>query len=307
VSVSTVPLPAAFFHPILVVLSEFTNGVRRRDIHEPVADLMGLTSAQREEFLPSGAHLRYQHRLGWGLNMLKTAGYVEAPAQGSWMITARGKQILSKYPHAFDEEATRRIVRESRVGPDEDGEASADEEQEHKIMTADQTPEERIQNAILEINATLAKDLLQRILQVPPAFFEILVLDLLQALGYGSKGDSVQHVGRSGDGGIDGIISLDKLGLEKVYVQAKRWEASVGRPEIQAFFGALVGRGAKKGVFITTSNFTREAREYGERVGDSVVLVDGSRLTSLMVENGVGVIHKPIRLPRIDADYFSDT
>ena len=153
--------------------------------------------------------------------------------------------------------------------------------------------------------SSLADELLEATLNAPPAFFEQLVLDLLHAMGYGSSAEDIQRVGASGDGGIDGIISLDALGLEKIYVQAKRWQKPVGRPEVQAFFGALTGRRARKGVFITTSGYTKEAREYGDQMGDSVVLVDGRRLAALMIEHGVGVHHhRTIRIPRLDADYF---
>jgi restriction system protein len=140
---------------------------------------------------------------------------------------------------------------------------------------------------------------------MPPVFFEQLVLDLLRAMGYGSSEEDLQRVGAASDGGIDGIISLDRLGLEKVYVQAKRWQRPVGRPEIQALFGALAGRRARKGVFITTSNFTREARDFEGQIAESVVLIDGPRLASLMIDHGVGVVHhRVLRLPRIDGDYF---
>jgi restriction system protein len=235
--------------------------------------------------------------------MLKTAGYVEAPSSGVWRITSRGRDLLAAHRTGFDEQTTRRIVRESRIGPDA---GAADDETDEPTVTDEQTPEERIEAATQEVHAAIAKELLQRMAQAPASFFETLVLDLLYALGYGSTGGDVQHVGRSGDGGIDGVISLDKLGLEKVYVQAKRWQGVVGRAEIQAFFGALAGRRAKKGVFITTSTFTREAREFGEQIADSVVLIDGVRLTTLMIEHSVGVSHKTVRLPRVDGDYFAD-
>ncbi len=167
------------------------------------------------------------------------------------------------------------------------------------------TPDERIDAAVQELNRAVAVELLDTILKMPPMFFESLVLDLLRALGYGTTDDDLQRVGGSGDGGIDGIISLDRLGFEKIYVQAKRWQHSVGRPEIQAFYGALSARRAKKGVFITTSTFTREAREFENHVGETVVLIDGTRLTSLMIEHGVGVtLYRTVRLPRLDVDYF---
>jgi restriction system protein len=302
-SVSSVPLPPDFFHPLLVVLSRHPTGLRRRDLHEPVADLMQLTPAQRAERLPSGAHLRYRHRMGWGLNMLKNAGYIEAPTPGTWRITERGRDLLAQYPNGFDDAINRRIVRQAQGGSDTTG-GSGPGPGPGPIV--DQTPEERIEAALAEVNATLVEELLQRIGQAPPVFFEDLVLELLHAMGYGSSEDDVQRVGRSGDGGIDGTISLDKLGLEKIYVQAKRWQGNVGRPEVQGFFGALGGRRAKKGVFITTSSFTREAREFGEQISDSVVLIDGPRLASLLIEHGVGVTHRVIRLPRIDGDYFAE-
>lgn len=301
-STVTVPVPAAFLHSILQVLAPHPGGLRRRDIFEPVANLMHLTEAQRAERTGSGNHLRYSHRIGWGVNMLKVAGYVESPSTGIWRLTEAGRTLIAAHPGPgpFDEKTTRMITRESRAAQVE----SHDTEADHPASVIQQTPEERIDAAIREIEGTVARELLERIFQAPPAFFEGLVLDLLHALGYGTSEADLQRVGGSGDGGIDGIISLDKLGFEKVYVQAKRWQGSVGRPEVQGFFGALAGRRAKRGVFITTSTFTREARDFGEQVSDSVVLIDGTRLTSLLIEHGVAVTHRTIRLPRVDGDYF---
>jgi restriction system protein len=150
-----------------------------------------------------------------------------------------------------------------------------------------QAPEERIDSALEEVRRAVARELLEKIAQAPPVFFEELVLDLLHALGYGATDDDLERVGQAGDGGIDGVISLDKLGFERVCIQAKRWRGSVGRPEVQGFYGALAGRRARKGVFITTSTFTREAREFASQVAESIVLIDGARLSSLMIEHGV--------------------
>ncbi|HSK78559.1 MAG TPA: restriction endonuclease [Thermoanaerobaculia bacterium] len=297
---STVPQPAGFFHPILRILAGKPEGLRRRDIYEPVADLAQLTPAQRAERLPSGAHLRYRHRIGWSLNMLKLAGYVESPSSGLWRITAKGKELLASNPGQLSEGMMRNISREARSAIP--GDLS---DPEPPISGIQQSPEERIDLAVKEIEKAVARELLDRILQAPPEFFEELVLELLHALGYGTSETDLQRVGGSGDAGIDGVISLDKLGFEKVYVQAKRWQGSVGRPEVQGFFGALAGRRAKKGVFITTSSFTREALDYGAQVSENVVLIAGARLTSLMIEYGVGVTHhRVIRLPRVDGDYF---
>ncbi|HKV11867.1 MAG TPA: restriction endonuclease [Thermoanaerobaculia bacterium] len=300
---STVPQPPGFFHSILRVLAGKPDGLRRRDIYEPVADLAQLTPEQRAERLPSGAHLRYRHRIGWSLNMLKLAGYVESPSSGLWRITAKGTELLTPNTDQLSETKMREISREARSAIP--GDSTEDTSPELPLAGIQQSPEERIDLAVKEIEKAVARELLDRILQAPPEFFEELVLELLHALGYGTSETDLQRVGGSGDGGIDGIISLDKLGFEKVYVQAKRWQSSVGRPEVQGFFGALAGRRAKKGVFITTSSFTRDALDYGVQVSENVVLIDGDRLTSLMIEYGVGVTHhRVIRLPRVDGDYF---
>lgn len=236
--------------------------------------------------------------------MLKAAGYVDSPAPGMWRITDRGQDLLIRYPDGFDEETARQVIREGRR--ETQGEDVADDSWADAGGAAvQQTPDERIDGALKEIHRAVAQELLDKIAQAPPAFFEDLVLDLLHALGYGANEDDLERVGHSGDGGIDGVISLDKLGFERVYVQAKRWQGTVGRPEVQAFYGALAGRRARKGVFITTSSFTREAREFASQVVESIVLIDGPRLTSLMIEHGVGVAHyRVLRLPKVDGDYF---
>jgi restriction system protein len=300
----TLPSQAAFFHAILRHLASRPEGDRRQGVHEAMPDLLGLSDVQRNERLANLPHLRYRHRSGWGLSMLKAAGYVDnTAARGMWCITDKGRKLLEAHPDGFDENVGRQLLRESRRqhsaapnGPDL-REGSQDE--------TELTPDEQIDAAVNELCANVAKELLEQILRMPPAFFESLVLDLLHALGYGSTEDDLQRVGGSGDGGIDGIISLDRLGFEKIYVQAKRWQGSVGRPEIQAFYGAISARRAKRGVFITTSTFTREAREFEAHVSESVVLIDGARLTSLMIEHGVGVTHyRTVRLPKLDMDYF---
>jgi restriction system protein len=302
VSTSTVPQPPEFFHAILRVAAQNPAGVQRGEIYESVADTLQLTPAQRAERLPKGAHLRYRHRIGWSLNMLKAAGYVESPSRGIWRVTSRGQELLASNRH-FDATLMRSIAREARHAIRD--EAADDSAIEQSASQTQQAPEERIDSALREIEKAVASELLERISQAPPVFFEELVLELLHSLGYGTSEADLQRLGGVGDAGIDGVISLDKLGFEKVYIQAKRWQGTVGRPEVQAFFGALAGRRAKKGVFITTSSFTREALDYGHQVSESVVLVDGARLTSLMIEYGVGVSHyRVIRLPRVDGDYF---
>ncbi|XXY19223.1 restriction endonuclease [Sorangium sp. So ce216] len=308
-STSTVPLPAAFFHEVLHELAKHPDGMRRRDLYAAVADAMNLSPTQRAERLPSGTHLRYRHRIGWSLNLLKNAGLVQSSAPGMWCTTAEGQRILAENPDAFSDETVRAITRDARAATllvdHEEPDADPNRDSGQVLQ---QAPEERIDAALNEMRRAVAVDLLERIGQAPPAFFEDLVLDLLHALGYGTSADDLERVGASGDGGIDGIISLDKLGFEKVYVQAKRWQGSVGRPDVQGFFGALAGRRAKKGVFITTSTFTKEALAFGAQVSDTVVLIDGARLTQLMIDHGVAVTHyRVLRLPRVDGDYFESS
>lgn len=310
-STSTIPLPQAFFFSVLTVLSTKAEGLRRRDLYELVADDMKLTPTQRAERLPSLTHLRYRHRIGWSLNLLKNASLIESPSSGVWRLTAEGLRLFSDHPKGLDDEATRMISRQARAAglrAEAESDAAEPDAGTEPAQALQQPPEERIDAALKEMRVAVAAELLDRILQAPPAFFEVLVLDLLRGLGYGTSSEDLQHVGSAGDGGIDGIISLDKLGFEKVYVQAKRWQGSVGRPEVQAFFGALAGRRAKKGVFITTSAFTRDAISFGEQVSENVVLIDGSRLTQLMIDNGVGVTHyRVVPLPRVDGDYFESS
>ena len=167
------------------------------------------------------------------------------------------------------------------------------------------SPDDRLGEAVAELRRSVAAELLETLASVSPSFFEAIVLDLLHRMGYGASRADLQRVGGSGDGGIDGIISLDKLGLEKVYVQAKRWQQTVGRPEVQAFYGALAGQRANKGVFITTSGYTVQAVEFARSV-ERIVLVDGPRLVELMMDNEVGVSSRTVRVPKIDSDYFDE-
>jgi restriction system protein len=304
-TISTLPPQAAFHHAVLRHLAQHPEGDRRRNIHEAMPDLMGLSEAQRTERLANLPHLRYRHRSGWGLSMLKAAGYVDNPTPGIWRITDRGRELLARYPDGFDEETGRRVIREGRSEIQGEDDGGGDAAADAAEVAVQRTPDERIDSALEEVRRAVAAELLDKIAQAPPVFFEEVVLDLLHALGYGASDDDLERVGQAGDGGIDGIISLDKLGFERVCIQAKRWQGSVGRPEVQGFYGALAGRRARKGVFITTSTFTREAREFAAQVADSIVLIDGARLTSLMIEHGVGVSHyRVLRLPRVDEDYF---
>lgn len=299
----SIPNYQRFVEPLLRLLSKNPTGVRSAEAYQNLADELGLTEEDRAALLPSGFQTVYQNRIGWARDRLRRVGYVSSPQRGVWQITEAGVAFVRAHPRplrAEELDAITRVPRAPRAGEDADNDitvASAEE-------ASRQGPAERIEEALDELRESVAHDLLEVIGQSSPEFFERLVLDLLHAMGYGTSRTELQHAGGPGDGGIDGIISLDRLGLEKVYIQAKRWEGrAVGRPDVQAFYGALAGRRANKGVFLTTSTFTREAIEFATQV-EKVVLVDGAKLTSLMIDHGVGVTNKTLAIPKVDGDYF---
>lgn len=295
-----------FISPLLMVLQEAPEGLRAREAQDQVAARVGLTPEHREQELPTGKS-RFRNRISWAHDRLKRGRFCASPRRGQWMLTEAGKRLAAEHPKGLPDPLVRSIA-----NADKGSTVPKPTDPETPPLPLDpvdlRSPEERIDDALIELNVSVAHELLEAITQSSPEFFERMVLDLLLGLGYGTQRDDLQHTGRGGDGGIDGIISLDPLGLEKVYVQAKRWTSgTVGRPEIQGFFGALAGRRAAKGVFITTSSFTRDASEYAAQVSDSIVLIDGDRLTALMIENGIGVsVQRSIRLVRVDSDYFED-
>jgi restriction system protein len=224
-------------------------------------------------------------------------------------MTAEGKQYLAEHPEKLSKEQVEEIATGNmnvRLRPLE---GDADHGQERSMLQASErieeatSPDDRLEQALTELNDSVAEEILEAIGNSSPEFFEALVLDVLHAMGYGTSRRDLQRVGGSGDGGIDGIISLDRLGLEKVYVQAKRWQNSVGRPDVQGFYGALAGQRANKGVFITTSTFTSPAVEFARSV-ERIVLVDGKRLAQLLIEFGVGVSHRVVKVAKVDSDYF---
>ena len=304
----SVPSFSSFLEPLLRYLIDQQEAVRNRDAYEAMAAEFGLTEEQRVEMIPSGSIPVYKNRIGWALDRLKRAGLANNPRRGYWQVTDKGREFVEEHPAPLSKEDVRLISNvDTSIPLSEHTPTTCDDESNIQASTDEhESPQERIEKAIVELNDSVGAELLDLIMVASPLFFEALVLDLLHAVGYGTSKSDLQRVGGSGDGGIDGIISLDKLGLEKVYVQAKRWQANVGRPELQSFFGALAGRKANKGVFITTSGFTREAREFATAVSDSIVLVNGARLTELMIEHGVGVSHKALKIAKVDSDYFEE-
>ncbi len=301
-----VPTYDKFIEPVLRFLAGKLESVPARDAHEAAADALNLDDNQRAEVIASG-QLVYKNRAGWAHDRLKRAGLSQSLSRGKWCLTPEGIKWVQAHTLPLTEKEVNHLAFDFmnvklKQQPDavdlEPRPAALNQEE-----LAKSSPDDRLDQALKELRDAVADELLENLLQVSPARFEVIVLDVLHRLGYGGHRDDLQRVGGTGDGGIDGIISLDKLGLEKVYVQAKRWQNTVGRPELQAFYGALAGQKAKRGVFITTSGFTSQARDFAHSV-EGMVLVDGERLVHLMIENEVGVSSRLVKVPKLDMDYF---
>lgn len=278
-----------------------------QDAREQLAASFGLTDEDQEQLLPSGRQRTFSNRVSWAGSYLRRAGLLKSTGRGRFGITDEGRAVvaapppritigfLERYP-SFQEFR----ARSSKPDPGPGG---------NGVTESDETPEERFDSADRALHASLERDLLDRVKQVTPAFFERLVLDLLIKMGYGISGDHAgEHLGRSGDDGVDGVIREDKLGLDVVYLQAKRWgDQPVRRPDVQAFAGSLEGQRARKGVFITTSHFTKEAQEFTQRIEKRIVLIDGNRLSRLMIEHGVGVTTvRTYAVDRLDETFFDE-
>jgi restriction system protein len=266
-----------------------------------------LTDDDLRELLPSGKQSKFVNRVGWSATYLRKTKLLEGTGKGKFRITERGRQELNlnplkidlRYLEKYPELSVFRGVPQGGNDGDNGGEA---------VPPSVQTPREVLEGSYQLLRRELADELLDRIKQKPPVFFERLVVELLVAMGYGgSLKDAGQAVGRSGDGGIDGVIKEDKLGLDFIYIQAKRWESTVGRPVVQAFAGALDEQKARKGVIITTSTFSPEAHAYVKRIERKIVLIDGEQLAQLMIDYGVGVAEEAVYVvKKLDADYFEE-
>ena len=276
-----------------------------REAVDALANEFSLSDEERREMLPSGQQETFRNRVGWARTYLKKAGLLESPRRGYFRITQRGVDVLKENPRRVDD------VLLARFGEFREFKRSRREKapgKEKSEVGRQATPEEALEIAYQSLREDLAHDLLQQIRASPPSLFEKIVVELLVSMGYGgSRRDAGQAITRSGDEGIDGIIKEDRLGLDIVYIQAKRWESTVGRPEIQKFAGALQGQKARKGVFITTSSFSKEAHEYTSRIETKIVLVDGEQLAQFMIDNNIGVT--PIsryEIKKMDLDYFAE-
>lgn len=306
----SVPTYDKFIEPVLRFLASHPNGASAKDAHEAAADALGVSSQDRQELLPSGSQPIYKNRAGWAHDRLKRAGLSSSPRRGFWRLTAEGRAFVEKHPATLSAKEVEQLAigfMDVRLKPAGGGESLASPALAEAPApgSAVASPDDRLGEALAELRRSVAAELLETLAAVSPSYFETIVLDLLHRMGYGASRSDLQRVGGTGDGGIDGVISLDKLGLEKVYVQAKRWKDTVGRPEIQAFYGALAGQRANKGVFITTSGYTAQAIEFARSV-ERVVLVDGPKLAELMIDHEVGVSARTVKVPKLDSDYFDE-
>jgi len=300
---------------MLPVLKVAGDGQEHRigDVVDQLARDFGLTEEERQQILPSGKQATFANRVGWAKTYLVQAGLLEATKRAHFKITNRGKKTLAGNPSRIDGQFLSQFP--EFIQFKERGKAPGTEVLTHdgeapRAPLQAETPDELLRSTVKQIETALKKELLDRILAAPPAFFEGLIVALLLAMGYGgSREEAGKIVGRSGDGGIDGVIDQDALGLDRVYVQAKRYVAdnAVSEPEIRAFSGSLGAAKANKGVFVTTSYFTQPALNFAERHPFKIVLIDGERLAALMVRHNVGVrVDETLYLKKIDEDFFGD-
>jgi restriction system protein len=294
----------------MLPLLRFAGDREEHQLKDAIAALaieFSLTDEERDEFLPSGQQPVFTNRVGWARTYLKKAGLLSSPRRGYFKITDRGTQVLGEKPNEINQKYLERFpefvefksIR--REKPDENGLDTPE-------LALGQTPHEALESAYERLRTELASEILSSIRGCDPSLFEKIVVELLVKMGYGgSRKDAGRAIGRSGDEGIDGIIKEDHLGLDNIYIQAKRWEATIGRAEIQKFAGALQGQRARKGIFITTSDFTRDALDFVSRIDSKIILIDGATLAKLMIDFGVGV--NPVatyQVQKIDSDYFTD-
>ena len=294
------------YKTIMLPLMKLASDRKEHSLREAIDKLateFNLSYEEKRRLLPSGKQELFNNRVGWTRTYLKKAGLLEITRSGYFKVTERGIEVLKENPIKIDNRLLykfkefrdfvtfRREQPAVRKGLGEEG----------------GTPIEELENAYQKIRNSLASEILQQIKATPPSMFERIVVELLVKMGYGGSlkdaGDAV--VGGIGDEGIDGIIKEDKLGLDTIYIQAKRWQNIVGRPEVQKFAGALQGKRAKRGIFITTSDYTREAREYADSIENRIILIDGNQLAQLMIDSNVGCSTiNNYEIKRIDGDYF---
>lgn len=297
--------------PLLRYADERKGEISIGEAIEPLGVKMKLSEADLKEMLPSGIQVTFVNRIGWAATYMKKAGLLEPSRRGYFKITQRGIDLLKTKPTRIDVRLLKQYP-EFQAFQQNKGTTASDRKSSvaQVVESESTTPSEALERAYKNLRETLADELIDKLKKATPAFFERVVVELLVTMGYGgSRADAGKAIGRSGDGGIDGIIKEDKLGLDVVYVQAKRWDTnSVGRPDVMQFAGALQAQKATKGIFMTTSRFTEDARNYVSQIGSKIVLVDGEQLCQLMIEHDVGVsVVSLYPVKRIDTDYFEES
>lgn len=292
--------------PALRFVASQSGAVPVREVSSHLADEFSLSEHERKQLLPSGRAPLFYNRVQWAITHMRKAGQFATPRRACVSITQRGLDVLAKTPSRIDLKLLSAYP-EFQAFRAKKGQSADETDGSEPNLT--RTPLETLEAGYQNLKAELAEELLAKVKTCSPAFFEQLVVELLVKMGYGgSRMDAGKALGKSGDEGIDGIIKEDKLGLDTIYLQAKRWnDNSVGRPAIQQFAGALAGQGAHKGIFITTSTFTNEARAFVTKINSKIVLIDGDQLAELMIDHGVGVATAATyELKRLDSDYFAE-
>lgn len=277
------------------------------EMMEYLADHFDLSQQDLDERIPSGRQTRFYNRVTWSGTHLKQAGLIDNVRRGYFKISDLGKELLNKNLPKIDLNVLAQYP--GYIDFRNRGRMKLENNNSNEVPPTDETPDELLDDAYRAIRESLANELLEKIKSCSPSFFESLVVHLLVKMGYGGTlKDAGQAIGKSGDGGIDGIIKEDRLGLDVIYLQAKRWEGNVSRPEIQKFAGALLGNQARKGVFITTSGFTKEAREYVKTISSTIILIDGIDLAELMIDYSVGVsVAASYEIKKVDSDFFTES
>lgn len=301
-------MPIPDFQSVMLPLLRLLGDKQEHSLRETIvviAKEFSVTSDEAQQLLPSGRHRVLDNRVGWACTHLKKAGLLEYTKRGWFKVTSRGIDVLSRKPTKINLKFLEQFPEFVEFRTPKNGTKTEEAIIEDEIKS---TPEESLETAYQTIRNNLATEILEKVKSCSPAFFERLVVELLVKMGYGGTlQDAGRAVGGSGDGGIDGIIKEDRLGLDVIYLQAKRWEGNVSRPEVQKFAGALQGQRARKGVFITTSDFTKEARDFAAMINSTIILVNGDELAQLMIDYNVGVSNAAVyEIKKIDSDYFTE-
>ena len=300
-------MPIPDFQTIMSPFLQIMGDDKEHFLHEieaSIAKVFNLSNQELDELLPSGKQTIFNNRIGWAKTYLSKSGLLSTSRRAYFQITDRGKEVLKKHPARIDINYLKQFPEFLEFRERKHKDSSPRNGGNVEILT----PEEILEDAYQDVRDSLSQDILLNVKNSPPAFFERMVVELLVKMGYGgSRKEAARAVGQTGDGGIDGIIDEDRLGLDSIYIQAKRWEGVVGKPEIQKFVGALMGKRARKGIFVTTSSFSSDAISFVSTIDYKIVLIDGIRLADFMIDYDLGVTEvNTYKLKRIDSDYFSN-